>query len=343
MKKNHMYFGTVAQADKKLLSMNLQLFAGRLVISSEGGEYIPQPASGANKANNVQEVAQEPISEPVAPVEETPKETQQVEEVQAEPVKEDTTPDKTIELEGNTIPDSDKKHHKFAEMRVANKELKAQLEAVQAELKSRDDKISKVDKYINDLHGDKGITNIDSYLSHMSDYERKQLQEKAIQGDSEAMQTLLNEQLMNNPMMEKINQVSEYLEQQALDNNIRSELDEFNTEYDQKLTSYKDIANLDNSDDIYNFMEKGLTVSQAYIIANKDSIINKAAKETKQETINNIAGRSHMSANGAGTGNADKVVQISDMPPETYNMYKRLFKGKKSDKQILDHWKKSQK
>ena len=84
---------------------------------------------------------------------------------------------------------------------------------------------------------------------------------------------------------------------------VKSQLEELNSDLndlgiDENITSLDDIAKLDNSDNVIKYVEKGMTLSEAYFLANKQSIIQKDRDKIQQDTIKQIE------ANGTSTPGA---------------------------------------
>ena len=112
-----------------------------------------------------------------------------------------------------------------------------------------------------------------------------------------------------------------------------NEIEALNTEYGLSVKTIEEVVGLDNSDTIIDLVEKGVSLSDAYLIANKDAIsksnaekVQQAKKQAKQEVINQLKGNSHVQTN-SNSGNIDDV-EIT--PAEIANM-KRFFPKKSTD------------
>lgn len=88
------------------------------------------------------------------------------------------------------------------------------------------------------------------------------------------------------------------------------------------VKSIPDLKNLPNSEEIINLVDKrGLTISDAYYLANKKDIVSGKSASAIQAAINNIKSKDHMKPT-AGAGSPTSTVKI---PPETMKMYKSWF------------------
>ncbi|MDP4158228.1 MAG: hypothetical protein Q8911_00490 [Bacillota bacterium] len=72
--------------------------------------------------------------------------------------------------------------------------------------------------------------------------------------------------------------------------------------------------------------ESGISLKQAYVAVNYESIASKKAEAAKQATLNNIQGKEHVRGNGKGS-----EVDTTTIPDEILEMYKKFNPGKSMD------------
>ena len=90
-----------------------------------------------------------------------------------------------------------------------------------------------------------------------------------------------------------------------------------------------------NYDAFYNYVNHGLSLSEAYTLTNRDAIVNQKAAAAKQAALNTVYGKAHLRSN-AGGGDADDVV----VPRDTYKSYRQMM-PEWTDRQIREHYKRS--
>jgi len=176
----------------------------------------------------------------------------------------------------------DKNHpanHVFAEQRRKNKEL-------EEKLKEFESKQVAIDKHYEELALKAGRNDIKTE----EDYRRALAQEDMINRYKETQDPLALVELMKTALMPEIkSMVDKPLAPQEYD--FMPEITDFNTEFGKTLKSIDEVMDLPNSEKIISYMDKnGLKLSEAYRLANGDSIKTAA----RQEAINKAKGHSHV-------------------------------------------------
>lgn len=238
--------------------------------------------------------------------------TTQAEEVQEESLQEQQTEE--VQIDENTsheqsVNKSNPANSKFAELRRASEAKK------------------KVDKMFSEMAknaGYDGITTAEEYADAIKRESVKLEQQKALKRyeetkdpkhllEAQAIQTQDLIKSMQQPVQTPV------VEVQAEDI-LKGEIEAYNNEFGGELKSMDDIATLPNSDKIFDFMQKGLTLSQSHLLANRETIEANNTKVLRQKAINSAKGLNHVKSNGTG-GNIDTVqVTRADI-----NWYRKWF------------------
>lgn len=102
------------------------------------------------------------------------------------------------------------------------------------------------------------------------------------------------------------------------------------------IKTLADLQKLDSYQTIYQYVLKGLSIPDAYKLANFDTLNGKAASAAKQAALNAKAGKEHMTATTSRGEGAQSV------PPDVMAMYK-AFNPKATEAEITAHYNKSHK
>lgn len=103
---------------------------------------------------------------------------------------------------------------------------------------------------------------------------------------------------------------------QAFDNDLR----EIAEKYDPSIKSFSDLVNSENYSEISKYVrDKGLTVLEAYKMANFDRITAQRSAAAKQSAINDINNKNHMQSIGAPIGTGSAII-----PPRAMEMYRSM-------------------
>lgn len=103
---------------------------------------------------------------------------------------------------------------------------------------------------------------------------------------------------------------------------------------DPAIKSVEDIQKLDNYREIYGYVMKGLSIPDAYKLANFDKLSGRAASAAKQAALNAKAGKDHLTTTQSRGDGAQTV------PPDVMAMYKS-FNPKATEAEITAHYNKS--
>ena len=137
--------------------------------------------------------------------------------------------------------------------------------------------------------------------------QRQQLQEKGI--DPDMLSQIVNQQVENNPVVRQAQEVMQRTINDQSNQMITEDLKEI-MRIDPNVKSIDDIAKLPNVSQILSLTQTGMRFSDAYKVANMDSLINNKAGAAKQAAINNMKGTQHLNATNNINANNDSSVDI---------------------------------
>lgn len=106
---------------------------------------------------------------------------------------------------------------------------------------------------------------------------------------------------------------------------------------DPSIKTFEDIMALPNFGDINERVQKGYTLLDAYKVVNMDRIMSNQKRAIKQQTLNQVASKSHMTTTGQNGAGYDVSV-----PPEIMAAYREMM-PKATTKEIQAHYKRHMK
>lgn len=246
------------------------------------------------------------FDDPAEEPEETEEETVETEET------EDT--EEVSEDEGQ----SEEENAKYAAARrKAEKERDIAVERAREE--ERQAVMAEVEKRIarmqmNDPYAGKVVSNLDdleSYHSHLSGEKEKEIVEelKEYGFEESRINEMINTLVANRPevrqageAMERLNKLEEKAQQEHLNNIFERELGKIK-EIDPTIRNADDLFASENEAAMTELIKKNYSISDAYFIANKEKLMERAASAGAQQTRNNAANKGHLNASSPhGTG-----------------------------------------
>lgn len=194
--------------------------------------------------------------------------------------------------------------------------LKAEREA--------DAKIKKMQEQFNNSFAD------DEYLGKINPYTNKAIRTK--QDQQEYLETyskdtlkqngldenIIQQMIDNNPVIQEAKALKEQMQQERGQSQLQKELEKV-SELNPEVKTIEDFAKLSNFEEMDNLIRnRGFSLSEAYIQANYKELVGKQTAIAKQQAINAVKGKSHLTST-EGTAGEEIVV-----PKDTIEMYKAL-------------------
>lgn len=223
-----------------------------------------------------------------------------------------------------------------AARRKAEAEKKAEIDRIRADAqKEIDSAISSLG--ITDPHTGKRISNkaeYDAYIKHKSDEQKNRIVEES-GVSSEEFDEFINNLPEVREAREQIARAKE-AETKARDEQARIHIEEEIKaigKYDPTIKSVDDLLALDSYGAIYEKVQKGYALSDAYILANHEKIMQDTANKTKQAALNSANGKNHMTPTSS---RGEGAVSVPNDIKDSY----RMFNPTATDAEISKHYNK---
>ena len=236
------------------------------------------------------------------------------EETEEETADEEDAEEEVSEEEGQ----SDEENAKYAAARrKAEKERDLAVERARTE--ERQAVMAEVEKRIarmqmNDPYAGKVVSNLDdleSYHSHLSGEKEKEIMDelKEYGFDEGRIKEIVDTLVAARPevrqageAMERLNKLEEKAQQEHLNNIFEAELEKIR-EIDPTIRTAEDLFASENEAAMTALIKKNYSISDAYFIANREKLMERAASAGAQQTRNNAANKGHLNSSSPhGTG-----------------------------------------
>lgn len=174
----------------------------------------------------------------------------------------------------------------------------------------------------------KPFTTEAEYNQYLQQYESDQLKTAGIDPD------MLGRMIENNPTVQQARQVISQVQQEQGKRALESAISEI-SKLDPSVTGMETLMHHPNFQQFNDFVMRGYSLVDAFKLANFDQLSGRRAAAARQQAINDVNGKNHLSATQTGTGGEDVVV-----PEETMSFYRAAFPHW-TKQQIIDDYKKN--
>lgn len=164
----------------------------------------------------------------------------------------------------------------------------------------------------------------------LEEYDKKEKLQTMGITDPDTFNTVLEEAISNNPIVQEAKQVLESQKQKEQDAIITEAITEI-SKVDPDIKSIKDLIALDNYEEFYALVQKGYSLPDAYKIFAFDKITGKKADSAAQNAIRNIDSKGHLKT-VSGNKTNEAIV-----PDEILAFYKKNMPDM-SDEDIRKHY-----
>ncbi len=186
----------------------------------------------------------------------------------------------------------------------------------------------------------RGFKNVDDFKASLEKEDASKLNariEEVFGTGAEDALGVINDIVKNNPDVKKAQEIIKNNEMKASEKAFNDEV-EIIKAIDPSIKSFDDVMKLDTFEEMRRIYENGgKTLSEAFKLANLDSIIASRESKAKQSTLNQMNSKDHLNGNKSGTGSSGITI-----PGETLAMYKKFMPGK-TDAEYQAHYEKMKK
>ncbi len=173
---------------------------------------------------------------------------------------------------------------------------------------------------------------------------QKAMSQKAIE-DAGIPTSALDKYISEHPTIKMANQIAEQAEAQRREAETKSGRIEMEKQIklissiDPDIKGVEDLINSPNAERFNELLSHGNSMFDAYRLANMDKIFKLESSRVKQETLNNINGKSHM----APINSAHAPTGDIDVPLDVMDMYRSLMPDMSSEEIYKDYNKRRKK
>ena len=264
---------------------------------------------GLDESENTQETA-----EP-AQVEEESTQGENEQDV-AEPAGDDTEssaePESEVKEPEKQTPEQNAKY--------AAARRKAEQERDQAVAQAKSDAKAEADKYLDETIAGMGLTNpytkepitnkaeYDEYKAKYEEEKRNRVVKKSGMSQDE-----FKKFVDDLPEVRQAKAIAAQAQEQQAKMKIDEQLRQI-TEMDPSIKELGDLTKMDNYDEFYGKVKRGMTLVEAYMLTNFDKLSGRKAAATKQAALNSINSKQHLSGTSSrGTGALSVPADVKDM------------------------------
>lgn len=207
--------------------------------------------------------------------------------------------------------------------RFANVRRKAEADArakYESQNQRRNDRIRQLcGDYVNPVTG-KPIETFDEYLDAL-EAQQKSAREEELR--SKGVDPKMIEDMVNNsPVIRQAEQVLHQSAQIEAQRQFEADLKEVG-KIDPSIKTEEDLMNHPSYPKVYELVSKnGLTLQDAYRLANYETLSAKNSAAVKQAAVNQAKGKNHLETTGTGSAVEDNLV---DVPASTMAAYKQFY------------------
>lgn len=217
---------------------------------------------------------------------------------------------------------------------VQSKEDNARFAAARRESEARQ---KQMENRMNALAKSQGFNSFDELEKHLKEEKLNQLGQKLYEEygvEQDAVKPFIDDMVNAHPDVVKAREALELSRQQEAQRYVDAEI-EIIKGLNPDIKSFEDILALENFSDIEKLLNKNYSISDAYKIANFNSIVEQGSKKGAQMARNDIESKNHLTTTkGAGAG--DTVI----VPEEIKEQY-RAFNPGITDEEMAKDYKKS--
>lgn len=207
------------------------------------------------------------------------------------------------------------------EQNAAFAKLRREAEEAKRALKERDE-------WVNSNFGEQGITSWEEYTKAVNEATQKRQEayykqkENELQGQGYDVNAI-REIMRLDPEYQQLKQQNQLLQdqmKQEQQRQLQSKLEqEIINDHKSLKEEYGDLVpDLDKLDEsTIKRMQKGYSLADAWLVSNKQSVMQNASKAAKQKTLNNLNSKAHLKTEGDGANEGNDI----HVPTETLQMY----------------------
>ena len=183
-----------------------------------------------------------------------------------------------------------------------------------------------------DPYTHKPITSEADLQAYQQAYQREQEQLTRNQMQQAGIDpSMLDQMIANNPTVRQAQQVLDRVQMEEGERQMNEAIKEI-SHLDPSITDVAALANHPNAPVFNEYVNRGYSLVDAFRLANFDTLTGKKAAAAKQQAMNNVNGKSHLTTTAAGESGEDVHV-----PDETMQWYRKAFPNWTKQQIVADY------
>ena len=175
------------------------------------------------------------------------------------------------------------------------------------------------------------ITSVQEYVEALS-YQQRKASEQALE-EKGLDPKLIDRMIAQNPVVMQAQQVIEQTQRNEAEAQLQRDLAEV-SKYDPNIKGLQDLAELPNFPDMVAMVERSggkISIVDAYKALNFDALISQTNEAARQQAINQMRGKSHITSQGTGVATENDDVEV---PAEIMSRWKEQGKTEKQIREL---------
>ena len=164
-----------------------------------------------------------------------------------------------------------------------------------------------------DPYTNKPITSEADLQAYQQAYQRDQMQQAGLDP------SMLDQMIANNPTVRHAQEVLDRVQMEEGERQMNEAIKEI-SHLDPSITDVAALANHPNAPVFNEYVNRGYSLVDAFRLANFDQLTGKRAAAAKQQAMNNVNGKSHLTTTAGNAGGDDIVID-----PQEMQMMKHAF------------------
>ena len=170
------------------------------------------------------------------------------------------------------------------------------------------------------------------YKGQLDPYTNKPITSEAdLQAYQQAYPSMLDQMIANNPTVRQAQQVLDRVQTEEGERKMDEAIKEI-SHLDPSITDVAALANHPNAPVFNEYVNRGYSLVDAFRLENFDQLTGKRAAAAKQQAMNNVNGKSHLTTTAAGESGEDVHV-----PDETMQWYRKAFPNWTKQQIVADY------
>lgn len=161
------------------------------------------------------------------------------------------------------------------------------------------------------------------YFDALDAQERLQFEQNLASGnvDAKTLDNYIQRQVENNPVVQQAQALMEQNKMSQIENSITNDVKAIQ-KLNPNVKSIDDVVNAENAPQIISYVRNGMSLVDAYKLANFDALMTNKTNASKQAAINTMKGTQHLNSTTGVSAGDDSGVEI---PQSELGQWRRAY------------------